>query len=145
MSETTIAAVRRYWDAANSHDGNRLRDALAPDHVHHDPGLPVPDADRETHIQIIAGGFFSAFPDLHVTIYDTVAEGDKVAVRWSFTGTHKGELPGDPPLPATGKQIEVSGMAVHRVAGDKLAETWVSFDLMSMMQQLGVIPPPGQG
>ncbi len=75
-----------------------------------------------------------------LTIYDMVAEGDMVAVRWSFSGTHKGELPGSPPLPATGKKIEVQAQAIHRVAGDKLAETWVNFDAMGMMQQLGVIP-----
>ena len=86
---------------------------------------------------------FTAFPDLHVTIYDMLSEGDMVAVRWSFSGTHKGELPGNPPLPPTGKKIEVQALAIHRVVGDKLAETWVNFDVMGMMIQLGVIPPPG--
>ncbi len=141
-TEENKTIVRRYWEAANRHETNGMREVLATDYVHHDPSLPVPDADRETHLQIIAGGFFSAFPDLHVTIHDMVAEEDKVAVRWSFSGTHKGELPGNPPLPPTGKQIEVNAMAVHRVAGDKLAETWVNFDAMGMMQQLGVVPPP---
>ena len=143
MSEENKAVARRYWGAANSHDGNQMREVLATDYVHHDPGLPVPDADRETHIQIIAGGMFQAFPDLHVTIHDMVAEGDRVAVRWSFSGTHNGELPGNPPLPPTGKQIEVNAVAIHRVAGDKLAETWVIFDAIAMMQQLGELPAPG--
>lgn len=145
MSEETLAVVRRYWGATNNHSADEMRDALAADYIHHDPGLPVPDADRETHIQIIAGGFFSAFPDLHVTIHDMVAEGDRVAVRWSFSATHTGELPGNPPLPATGKQIDVNAIAFHRVAGGKLAETWVNFDVLGMLQQLGVIPMPGQG
>ena len=143
MSEENKAVARRYWDGANNHDGNEMREVLAADYIHHDPGLPVPDADRDTHIQIIAGGMFTAFPDLHVTIYDMLAEGDMVAVRWSFSGTHKGELPGNPPLPPTGKKIEVQALAIHRVVGDKLAETWVNFDVMGMMIQLGVIPPPG--
>ena len=143
MTDQSIAAVRRYWGAASNHSASEMLDALADDYVHHDPGLPVPDADRETHVQIIAGGMFTAFPDLHVTLHDIVAEGDRVAVRWSFTGTHKGEMPGNPPLPATGKQIEVHAMAFHRVAGDKLAETWVNFELMGMLMQLGVVPTPG--
>jgi len=86
----------------------------------------------------------AAFPDLHVTIHDMIAEGDSVAVRWSFSGTHTGDMPGEPPIPATGKKIEVQAMAVHRVAGDKLAETWVNFDVMGMLMQLGVIPAPGE-
>ena len=143
MSEETQSVVRRYWGAANTHDGNAMRDVLADDYVPHDPGLPVPDADRETHIQIIAGAFFVAFPDLHVTIHDMVSYGDKVAIRWDFAGTQTGDFPGDPPLPATGKQVQVNALAIHRVAGDKLAETWVSFDLMGMMQQPGVGATPG--
>ena len=143
MSEESMAVARRYWEAANSHDGNQMREVLTMDYIHHDPGLQVPDADRDTHIQIIAGGMFQAFPDLHVTIHDMVAEGDRVAVRWSFSGTHSGKLPGNPPLPPTGKRIEVNAMAIHRVVGDKLAESWVNFDVMGMMQQFGVIPAPG--
>ncbi len=143
MSEENKAVARRYWEAGNRHDTNGMREVLATDYVHHDPNLPVPDADRETHLQIIQGGFISAFPDLRITVYDMVAEGDRVAVRWNFSGTHNGELPGNPPLPPTGKQINVNAMAIHRVAGGKLAETWISFDAMAMMQQLGVIPAPG--
>ncbi len=63
MSEESLAVVRRYWGAANNHSADEIRDVLAADYIHHDPGLPVPNADRETHIQIIAGGFFSAFPE----------------------------------------------------------------------------------
>ena len=143
MSEQNIAVALKYWNAANSHDPDGMKAVLATDYVHHDPNLPVPDADRDTHVQIIAGGFFSAFPDLHMTIHDFIAEGDKVVVRWSFTGTHNGEVPGNPPLPATGKQIGPYAIAIHRVAGDKLAETWVTFDALRMMQELGVIPTPG--
>lgn len=144
MTDKNIAAVRSYWGAANNHSADEMRDTLTDDYIHHDPGLPVPDADRETHVQIIAGGMMDAFPDLHVTIHDMIAEGDKVAVRWSFSGTHKGELPGNPPLPATGKKIDVSAMATHRMDGDKLAETWVNFDVMGMLMQLGAIPTPGE-
>ena len=82
----------------------------------------------------------SAFPDMQATIEDMIAEGDKVAVRYTGTGTHKGELMG---IPATGKQIAVTGIEIIRIAGGKMVERWEAFDNLSFMQQLGVIPPMG--
>jgi len=71
-----------------------------------------------------------------------VAEGDKVATRWTMTGTHQGELMGIPP---TGVRITVTGISMSRFADGKLAEGWNSYDILGMMQQLGVIPLPGEG
>ena len=140
MSEENKAIVLKYWDAANSHDMDTIRATLTEGYIHHDPNLPVVDADRETHLQIIVGGMMVAFPDLTVSIAEMVAEGDMVSVRWSFTGTHTGEMPGDPPMPPTGKKVNVTAMAMHRIADGKVAETWVNFDIMGMLQQLGAIP-----
>src|SRR2546427_1772684 len=83
----------------------------------------------------------SALPDLHFTIEDEVAEGDKVVTRWTARGTHKGELMGIPP---TGRQATVTGITINRMANGKIVEDWVNFDALGMMQQLGVIPAPGQ-
>ena len=83
----------------------------------------------------------SAFPDLHFTIEDEVAEGDKVMTRWTARGTHKGELMGIPP---TGRQATVTGITINRMANGKIVEDWANFDALGMMQQLGVIPAPGQ-
>ena len=143
-TEQNKALVRRWFEMANSHDFSNVYEVCASDYVHHDPSLPVPEADLETWKQIIEGGFIKAFPDLQVSVQDMVAEGDKVVTRWRFSGTHNGEMPGEPPLPTTGKQIDVSAVAIHRIAGGKIAETWVNFDAMGMMQQLGVIPAPEQ-
>ena len=85
--------------------------------------------------------YFSAFPDLHVTVDDLIAEGDKVVKVWTAHSTHKGELMGIPP---TGKAIVVKGMEVFRIADGKIAENWISQDNLGMMQQLGVIPPMGE-
>jgi steroid delta-isomerase-like uncharacterized protein len=85
--------------------------------------------------------YFSAFPDLHITIDDLIAEGDKVVKVWTAHSTHKGELMG---IPATGKAIVVKGMEVFRIVDGKIAENWVIMDNMGMMQQLGVIPPMGE-
>ena len=81
--------------------------------------------------------FFTAFPDLHVTIDYMVAEGDKVAVQYTIRGTHQGELMGIPP---TGKQVMVRGLDMNRFKDGKLVERWGNQDDVGMMQQLGVMP-----
>ena len=79
----------------------------------------------------------TAFPDVHMTIEDMVAEGDKVAYRYTMRGTHKGELMGIAP---TGKQVTFTVIVISRFEGGKEAEVWASEDLLGMMQQLGAIP-----
>jgi len=86
--------------------------------------------------------FYSAFPDNHFTIDDMVAEGDKVLVRWTMTGTHKGKFSGIPP---TNKKVTIWGIAIDRIVGGKSVETWERFDTLGMMQQLGLVPTPGKG
>jgi steroid delta-isomerase-like uncharacterized protein len=83
----------------------------------------------------------AAFPDFHVTIDDLIAEGDKVVLRATTRGTHKGELLGMPP---TGKQATMTGMTTVRIADGKIAEVWTCSDLFGLMQQLGAIPTPGE-
>ncbi|MCK4993347.1 MAG: ester cyclase [Bacteroidales bacterium] len=85
--------------------------------------------------------YITAFPDLHITTNDLIAEGDKITKIWTAQGTHKGELMG---IPATGKPILVKGIEVFRLADGKIAELWASMDNLGMMQQLGVIPPLGE-
>ena len=82
----------------------------------------------------------AAFPDWHPTIEDMIAEGDKVVVRFRGSGTHKGEFMGIPP---TGKQVTMMAIAIHRIAGGKIVENWLQADMLGMMVQLGVVPPPG--
>jgi steroid delta-isomerase-like uncharacterized protein len=83
--------------------------------------------------------YYDAFPDIHWTLDDMVVEGDKVAVRWALTGTHKGEFMGIPP---TNKKVTMWGIEIDRVAGGKFVETWVRLDTLGFMQQLGVVPAP---
>ena len=83
--------------------------------------------------------YLNAIPDLRVTIEDLVAEGDKVAVRRSYEGTHQGELLG---IPATGKQVRVSSISIFRLAEGKIADSWEQWDRLGLLQQLGVIPAP---
>ena len=82
---------------------------------------------------------FSAFPDLHFTIDDMIVEGDKLAARYTITGTHKGEYMGAPP---TNKKITIRAITIDRFAGGKIVEEWGMYDTLSLMQQLGAVPTP---
>ena len=85
------------------------------------------------------GDFFDAFPDNHLTIEDVIAEGDKATVRYTITGTHKGEYMG---VPATNKKITLMAIEIDHIVGGKYVESWITYDTFSMMQQLGIIPEP---
>jgi steroid delta-isomerase-like uncharacterized protein len=114
---------------------------LAPDFVEREelpPGIP---RDREGVKQLTAM-FRSAFPDFKATIDDIIAEGDKVVIRQTWSGTHKGEFMGIPP---TGKRVSIGVIDIIRMAGGKGVEHWGQMDNMRMMQQLGVVPAPGEG
>ena len=114
---------------------------LAPDFVEREelpPGIP---SDREGVTQLTTM-LRSAFPDFKATIDDIIAEGDKVVIRQTWTGTHKGEFMGVPP---TDKSVSFGVIDIIRVAGGKFVEHWGQMDSMGLMQQLGAIPTPGQG
>ena len=81
--------------------------------------------------------FTSAFPDLRLHVEDAIEQGDRVAMRFTATGTHSGDGLG---FPATNRPMRVSGMTIARVAGGKFVEGWNVFDALGMMQQLGVAP-----
>ena len=81
--------------------------------------------------------YFAAFPDAIATIEDILAEGDKVAIRVTWRGTHKGEFMNITP---TGNKIEMTNTLIFRIAVDKLAENWATINELRLMQQLGVIP-----
>ena len=83
----------------------------------------------------------NAFPDIHFTIEDEIAQGDKVVIRWTVTGTHKGDLMGISP---TGKQCTGTGITIYRFSGGKIQESWSNWDALGMMQQLGIVPPIGE-
>ena len=83
----------------------------------------------------------SSFPDLHLTIEDMIAEGDKVVMRSTWSGTHEGEFMG---IPATGRRVTVSAIDITRVADGRMVEHWEQFDALGLMQQLGGVPPQEQ-
>jgi predicted ester cyclase len=85
------------------------------------------------------GSLYDAFPDIHFIIDDMVVEGDKVAVRHTRTGTHKGEFMG---IPSTNKKVTFWSIEIYRIVGGKLIEAWSRFDTLGLMQQLGVVTTP---
>jgi predicted ester cyclase len=112
---------------------------FAPDFVLHMP--PWDDVGLEDHKKFEIEAWASA-PDQQVTLEDVFAEGDKVAVRLSESGTHTGEWQG---VPATGKKFTISALHIYRVADGKIAEAWFNVDYLGLFQQLGLIPPLGEG
>ena len=138
MSEENKALERREIEEVwNKHNPDAVDEIYAPDLVNHSapPGVP----NDRAGLKALVGMNLGAFPDLKVTTDFLVAEGDKVVHHWTATGTHKGELMG---IPATGKQIEMTGIAIVRIVGGKIVELWTESDQMGMMQQLGVVPAP---
>lgn len=117
-----------------------IDDIFVADFVKHLP----PDHDIHGIEDVIqfATMYRTAFPDLQITIEDQFAEGDKVVNRFKWTGTHEGEFMGIPP---TGVQVTVAVIAIERFVGGRMVEAWVNGDTFGMLQQLGVIPPLGQG
>ena len=83
------------------------------------------------------GAFRAGFADAQVTVNDVIAEGDETVVRWTMRGTHSGSFYG---MPATGKSVIMNGMSMYRLVDGKLAEGWVEYDELGLMQQLGAIP-----
>ena len=139
-AEDNKALVSRYFNAAwNQGNPSVIDDLFAATFHHHNPG--VPNGGSREGFKQFNSVFRSAFPDLRISQDDVIAEGDQVVTRFTVHGTHQGELQGIPP---TGKQMTITGIEIVRVSGGKIVEAWSEFDQLGMLQQLGVIPAPGQ-
>lgn len=130
MSEEENKAVLRRWiEAFNERDLEAEADVLAPDYVAHVPAVPGPLQGLEAWRQF-SGSFAEAFPDIRLTVEDIFSEGDMVAARVGFRGTHRGEFQGIPP---TGKEVAISAIEVNRMVEGKVEEHWVELDLFGLM------------
>lgn len=142
MSTEQNKAISRRW-YLEIFNQNRLAVAdeiHTVDYSNHDPYAPPGGYGRGPQAtKNVVTLFRAAFPDVHFTIDQQIADGDMVATRWTATGTNTGPLNGMPP---TGKRITVSGISIERFQDGKIAETRVNWDFLSMLQQLGVIPQP---
>lgn len=137
MSVKEIKALeRRYYELVNKGDLTACLELCATDLVMHSS---LGETQGLENFKKNFSEELKAFPDMHFAVHDIIAEGAKVAARWTFTGTHKGEFQGISP---TNKKVTLSGINIDRVSGGKFVEGWVSFDTRSMMQQLGLLPTP---
>jgi len=139
MSEENKALMRRFLESLNAGNLDIVDELVAKDHVDHHIPPELPKGPEG--IKLYLEGSFAAFPDSHVSVEDMIAEGDKVVVRYVFTGTQQGEFLG---IPATGKKFSISGIGIGRFADGKLVEWWENADGLGLMQQLGVIPAMGE-
>src|ERR1051326_9210709 len=135
--ETKKRLARRFFEEIlNKTDMALAAEILAPEFVMYYPTVPEP-LHGVAGLEQVHVTFTRAFPDWRFKVEDEVAEGEKVAVRWSGGGTHTGDLMGIAP---TGKRVTLTGMSIFRLAGGKILEDRVEANVMRMMQQLGVIP-----
>ena len=139
LEENKAIELRFLEEVVNKGNLDVIDELCAANFVDH-TALPGVAPDREGYKQFFAMSR-SALPDFHSTLEDLIAEGDKVAERFTARGTHKGEWMGIAP---TGKQVTVQGIAIHRITDGKIVENWANMDMLGVMVQLGVVPPPGQ-
>ena len=134
---TIIQANEAIWNEGKI---ELLDDYYAQDYVRHQP--PFPDVEGLDALKAFVTDVRNAYPDFHITFHEIIAEGDTLAARWTWTGTHTGQgklLP----VPPTGKKVSLTGTTIaHNVAG-KTVEEWENQDWLGFMQQLGLVPPLG--
>lgn len=116
-TETNKALERRLTDALNARDWETVRELVAPELVS----------------MFVESPWLVCFPDIQIVTEDMVAEGDKVASRWTDHGTHLGEYQGIAP---TGRRVSVAGISIDRIENGKVVESWLQWDEMGLLQQL---------
>ena len=137
-AEENKALVRRFYD---THHPERLAqgDAMVTDDFKAYGLGPTPLSQQD--FKQVGAMFFGAFSDIEQTVEDQVAEGDKVASRGTWTGTHTGEFQG---MPSTGRRVVMPWMGVDCIREGKIAEHWAQLDMLGLLQQIGAIPTPDQ-
>lgn len=141
MTEEKYKALNRRFveEVVNQGNFDAIDELIDPGVVDHavPPGFPTGREGTKQFVSMTR----SAFPDLHLTIEDMIAEGDKVVERGTWNGTHEGEFMG---IPATGRRVTVSQVDITRVADGRMVEHWGQLDTLELMRHLGVVSPPKQ-
>lgn len=137
MAKDLKTLALEFYEGINRGDLSVVDTHVAEDFIDHEefPGIPPDKAGVRQFFEMMR----SAFPDFRVNVQDTLAEGDKVVVRMTMSGTHRGDFMG---VPATNKQVNVAGIDIVRVRDEKAVEHWGVTDVAAMMQQLGVASGP---
>jgi steroid delta-isomerase-like uncharacterized protein len=133
MSENNKTLARRSWEVVDNPD--LIDEIYASDLVWHEPDQDVHGLEEARQFVTM---YKTAFPDLNVTVEDVISEGDNAVTRYTIRGTHQGEI--EEFGPPTGRQMELQGITIHRIADGKIVEEWERYDNLSLMQQLGLVP-----
>lgn len=137
MSPTKNKAIVRRVISEVINEGRLpiVDEVFAQEHIYHNlpPGLPSGRAGLKAFLN----GIRSGFPDIHHTILEQIAEGDKVVTLVSMQGTHHEEFMGVPP---SGKRVNINGMFIVRIEGDQIIESWAQFDDLALLRQVGALP-----
>lgn len=134
-TENKTILCRFFEELFNDGDLNVADELVALDYVNHNPAPDEPPGRDGLRAFITV--LRTAFPDIHFSVDEQLAEGDRVVTRWTATGTQQGPFAG---VPATGNPINVTAINIHRVADGQIQEGWLNWDALGMMQQLGAIP-----
>ena len=139
-AEENKKLVRRFYEEIDKGNIEALDELVAEDYIDHNPP-PIPDlAPGREGLKQAFKIFWDATPGYH-RIEDQIAEGDKVVTRLTSFGKHEGDLPG---APATGNEMKMTSITIHRIENGKLVEKWAEKDMISLLQQIGKMPvPPG--
>jgi steroid delta-isomerase-like uncharacterized protein len=137
ISEENKALARRFWEIVDNPD--LVDEVYAADLVWHEPDQDLRGLEQAK--QFIAS-YKTAFPDMTITIEDVIAEDDNAVTRWTIRGNHQGEA--EEFGPPTGREVEAGGITIHRIEGGKLVEDGDSYDNLSFLQQLGLVPEQEQ-
>ena len=127
-----------FEDFVNKRNAAVIRKNMTSDfHDHDGPGGKPTGVDGDEQMML---NMYKAMPDLQLTIEEMIAEGDKVVTRLTSFGKHEGDLPN---APATGNEMEMTSITIHRIADGKLVEKWSEKDMIRMLHQIGVMKPRG--
>jgi predicted ester cyclase len=135
MLKRNKAAARAVFDVWSTGELQRLDELVASNVVHHDPYDPH-GADGLVGMKRTIEMNRSAFPDMHLTVEDQIAEKDKVVTRWRGEMTHAGALAGVAP---TGRRVTITGITIDRFEGGKIVEAWRSMDTLGLLQGIGAL------
>ena len=135
--ETNKLVMGRFTEFINTASEALADELISPDAIFHVPGRPEPVRGPAGYLAII-GMMRGGFPDIQWTLEEMIAEGDKVAARFTMRGTHRGTFFGVPP---TGKPIVVQAMNFYRLSSGQFVEERGQPDLLGLLQQIGAVPP----
>jgi len=135
-SENNVATIRKAIKALNEKDMSTIKELMTKDYIRHDLTSSFGERRGQDNTVDFFQSVISGLPDMQLNIMDIFGTENRVALRYTLSGTHKGEFRGIPP---TGKKIEINAIHLYRFEGDKIAEQWALSDMAGMYRQMGVL------